>query len=243
MIQLEFITESIINNKVIRFAKFGDGEYGSSIGNSGANCDSDVLFPELGVALNKAFVILAKTSNTYIGMWPLKRNIEFYENLYKPVPWVQYMILLRSNPENDVEDYKRAHEAHMYNFVKAIQDCPRKKIYVCNQKNARLCSVFRSEHVLIPKNCWFLKYNEIMKTILRMCTPDTIVLFSGGICSKVAIAELAEKMPTVSALDIGSSFDCLARGKETRSYQFNYQQEIAYYNDLLPNNWLDTIPL
>jgi len=249
-IRTEFITEAIKNNQVVRFAKFGDGEYACSLGYQGANCDGDIYFPELSNALKEAFIILAQTPNTYLGEWREKIPHEFYANLFftrtgkdpELIPWVDYHLFIRSSHEHDVEDFRRAHEKHMYNFVEAIRNSPRKKIYVCNQQNARLCQVFEAEHIEIPENCWILKYKEVFEQILKSSTPDAIVLFSGGLCSKVAIADLARHAPTITCLDIGSSFDCLARGRPSRSYQFNYFEEVYYYAGLLPHNWLITTP-
>ena len=250
-IRTEFITEAIKNNQVVRFAKFGDGEYACCLGEQGQNCDGDIYFPELSRALKEAFLILAQTPNTYLGEWREQVPHDFYANLFSTrtgknpmmISWVDYHLLLRSSHQHDVEDFQRAHEKHMYNFVEAIRNSTRKKIYVCNQQNARLCQVFNAEHVEIPENCWVLKYKEVFEQIIRLCTPDTIVLFSGGLCSKVAIADLARHAPTVTCLDVGSSFDCLARGTQSRSYQFNYFEEINYYSGLLPENWLATTPL
>jgi hypothetical protein len=249
LIRTEFITEAIKNNQVVRFAKFGDGEYACSLGQKGSNCDGDVYFPELSRALNEAFIILAQSPNTYLGMWHDEPAVKFYVELLQnrtgksQVPWVDYHLLLRSAHRHRADDYERAQSKVMYNFVEAIRKSPRKKIYVCNQQNARICQVFEAEHLEIPENCWVLKYKEVFEQIIRLCTPDTIVLFSGGLCSKVAIADLARHAPTVTCLDVGSSFDCLARGTQSRSYQFNYFEEIDYYSGLLPGNWLATTPL
>jgi hypothetical protein len=102
--------------------------------------------------------------------------------------------------------------------------------------------VFEAEHIEIPENCWVLKYQQVFEQILRSATPDAIVLFSGGLCSKVAIADLARHAPTVTCLDLGSSFDCLARGTPSRAYQFHFFEEVDYYKGLLPVNWIQTTP-
>ena len=181
-------------------------------------------------------------------MWHDEPAVKFYEELLQnrtgksQVPWVDYHLLLRSGHRHRADDYERAQTKVMYNFVEAIRNSPRKKIYVCNQQNARLCQVFEAEHVEIPENCWVLKYQQVFEQILRSATPDAIVLFSGGLCSKVAIADLARHAPTITCLDVGSSFDCLARGAPSRSYQFHFFEEVDYYSGLLPQNWLTTTP-
>jgi len=129
-IRTEFITEAIKKNQVVRFAKFGDGEYACCLGQQGQNCDGDVYFPELSRALNEAFIILAQTPNTYLGEWREQVPHEFYANLFS----------------------------------------------------------------------------------------------------------------TRTGKDLGSSFDCLARGTPSRAYQFHFFKEVDYYAGLLPQNWLATTP-
>lgn len=246
-VDTSFFTECLLTKKPVSFVKMGDGEYACAIGEQGANCDGDVYFPELGSALRLAFVDLAQKPNVYIGRWhmtPNDRHVAewfnrfFEEKTNKPateIPWVNYHCFIK--------DAERSKKPDIFNFVKAIQQDTRKKIYVCNEWNARLCEVFGAEHVLVPPNCWITKYDSVMNEILGKLTPDAIVLFSAGICSKVAVAHLLQLCPTLTCLDIGSNFDCLARGKSTRAYQGNFFQEFDYYKELLPANWLENTEL
>ena len=244
-IDTHFFTECLRTKIPINFVKMGDGEYACAIGEQGANCDGDVYYPELGSALRKAFLDLAQKSNVYIGRWHMNPSDchvaewfnSFFENqLQKPsamIPWVNYHCFIK--------DSERAKKPDILNFVKAIQEDTRKKIYVCNEMNAKLCSVFGADHVLVPPNCWVTQYDSVMNEIVSKLTPDAIVLFSAGICSKVAIANLLQIFPHLTCLDLGSNFDCLARGKATRAYQGNFFEEYEYYRSVLPNNWLETM--
>ena len=246
-IDTPFFTDCLRNQIPVSFVKMGDGEYACALGEQGQNCDGDVYFPELGSALRKAFLDLAQHENVYIGRWhmtPGDRHVanwfnDYFEQQTKKssdnIPWVNYHCFIK--------DSERAQKSDIFNFVKAIQEDTRKKIYVCNEWNARMCDVFRAEHVLVPPNCWITKYDSVMNDILSKLTPDAIVLFSAGICTKVAIANLLQLCPTLTCLDIGSNFDCLARGKSTRAYQGNFFQEFDYYKDLLPRNWLESTEL
>jgi len=231
------VTQHIRDGIPIRFAKFGDGEFECARGATGNNCDGDVYFPELGQQIQKSFVELAVAPNTYLGHWNIWDDVpNFFNTLYtqktglpsSDVPWVSYGLLLK--------DITRAHLPYMYDLVEAIQVSPRNKIYVCNDMNAKMCSVFRSKHLSIPPRCWFLEYDHIMNLLKEMCKehPDSIVLLSAGLCSKVAIADLVRTFPTITCLDFGSGFDCLCRGYMTRSYQGKFEVDLAYYKGLLP---------
>lgn len=242
VVDTNFFTACINANKPVRFVKWGDGEHACCVGQNGENCDGDKYFPELGEAMRVAFLKLALYPNTYYGRWHLGPNdahvAAFYNLLWEKltgrspaeVPWVNYHCLLR--------DAERGRKPDMRNLVRAIQSNKRKKIYVCNKENARLCKVFGADHVEVPKNCWFLYYDKVMEDIKSKLTPDCIVLFSAGLCTKVAIGNLVEANPGITCLDLGSSFDCLARGTPSRSYQGSYQEEVAYYVDVLPEGWV-----
>jgi hypothetical protein len=78
-----------------------------------------------------------------------------------------------------------------------------------------------------------------MNILKPMCDPDSIVIFSSGLCSKVAIADLVETFPEITCFDFGSSFDLLSRGVQTRSYQGSFEDEVNYYKDILPENWVE----
>ena len=240
VIDTHFFTACIKADKPVRFVKFGDGEFACAAGQQGENCDGDQYFPELGDGLRRAFCDLAVTPNCYIGRWHLKDRYvsDFFEKVFNTntqkstelIPWVNYHCLLK--------DEERSHRQDMFYLVKAIQESPRKKIYVCNESNARLCRVFGATHVAIPPRCWITEYESVLKQILAACEPNSIVMFSAGLCTKVAVANLLQMIPTLTCLDFGSSFDLLARGKSTRSYQGSYETEKAYYKDLLPADWV-----
>ena len=246
VIDTNYFTACINANKPVRFVKWGDGEYACAVGQEGANCDGDKYFPELGEAMRTAFLKLAQIPNTFFGRWHLGPNdthvSSFFTLLWETIkgrpaseiPWVNYHCLLR--------DAERGRKPDMLNFVKAIRSNQRKKIYVCNEKNARLCKVFGAEHVEVPMNCWFTYYEKIMEEIKSKITPDCIVLFSAGLCSKVAVGNLVESNPDITCLDLGSSFDCLARGTPSRSYQSSFDQEVAYYASVLDADWAVTTP-
>lgn len=242
IIDTNYFTACINANKPVRFVKWGDGEYACSVGQSGQNCDGDKYFPELGQSMREAFVKLTQYPNTFFGRWHLRQNdahVAAYFNLLwetathkqaSEIPWVNYHCLLR--------DDERSHRPDMLNLVKAIRNNQRKKIYVCNKKNALVCKMLNAEHVEVPVNCWYLFYEKVMQDIKSKITPDCIVLFSAGLCTKVAIAELGESNPGITCLDFGSSFDCLARGEPSRSYQRSFGEEVAYYAEVLPAEWV-----
>lgn len=241
VVDTNYFTACLNANRPVRFVKWGDGEYACVIGEQGANCDGDKYFPELGIAMQRAFLKLANKPNVFYGRWHLTPNdahvARFFNQFWEKnigrsaaeIPWANYHCLLR--------DAERGRKPDMLNFVKAIQKNPRKKIYVCNRQNAKLCKVFGADHVEVPPNCWYLFYDQVMEEIKKKSTDDCIVLFSAGLCSKVAVAELVEAYPGITCLDLGSSFDCLARGTPSRSYQGSFQEEMVYYAEVLPADW------
>lgn len=245
-IDTNYFTACINANKPVRFVKWGDGEYCCMLGVEGTNCDGDKFIPALGDAMRSAFLHLTQAPNTMFGRWhlgPFDIRVSNYLNtlwettMGRPIseiPWVNYHCLLR--------DAERARKPDMLNFVHAIQSNPRKKIYVCNTKNARLCQLFGAEHVEVPMSSWFLCYEKIMEEIKSKITPDCIVLFSAGLCTKVAVSHLVESNPGITCLDLGSSFDCLARGIPSRSYQGSFHEEVAYYASVLDADWVVTTP-
>lgn len=245
VVDTNFFTACINANKPVRFIKWGDGEFQICIGDQGANCDGDIYFPELGEKIRIAFLKLAFIPNTYYGCWHTSgfdgRVKRFFDSMWETlvklpasyVPWVHYHCLLR--------DAERGRKPDMLNLMKAIQANQRKKIYVCNKKNSKLCRVINAEHVEVPEKCWFLHYDTVMQDIKSKITPDCIILFSAGLCTKAAIAELVETNPGITCLDFGSSFDCLTRGITSRSYQGSFQEEVAYYSEILPADWIERI--
>jgi hypothetical protein len=233
MVDTNYFTECVVSGKPVCFVKYGDGEYECAIGKQGHNCDGDRYLPELREKLKESFVKLCQTPNTYIGQWHLsdKYISDFFETLHPNPPWVNFHCLLR--------DQERAASPDLLNLVKAIRDSPKKKIYVSNISNARMSKIFKSENVIVPNNTWFNHYEFIMNILKPMCDPDSIVIFSSGLCSKVAIADLVETFPEITCFDFGSSFDLLSRGVQTRSYQGSFEDEVNYYKDILPENWVE----
>lgn len=245
VVDTNFFTACINANKPVSFVKWGDGEFACVAGHQGENCDGDKYFPELGEAMRKAFLKTAWHPNVYYGRWHLTPNDAHVAASFNAfwamntgrysseIPWVNYHCLLR--------DAERGRKPDMLNLMKAIQANQRKKIYVCNKRNSKLCRVIDAEHIEVPEKCWFLHYDTVMNEIKSKITPDSIILFSAGLCTKVAISELLETNPGITCLDFGSSFDCLTRGITSRSYQSSFHEEVAYYSEILPLDWVSTI--
>jgi len=73
-----------------------------------------------------------------------------------------------------------------------------------------------------------------------MTDPCNIILTSGGMASKVLIADLMLENDKNIYIDIGSALDLIATKKDSRGYM-HYDEMKHYFNDLLPNNWEDPI--
>ena len=82
---------------------------------------------------------------------------------------------------------------------------------------------------------WFVAFESIIESLKKQITDNCIVLTAAGMGSKVLIAELLKTNPTISCIDIGSSFDFLCQMKNTRNRTHTYDEIYNYYKDLLPN--------
>jgi hypothetical protein len=232
---LRVLTKKLENNENIIFTKYGDGEYNCMIGRSGHNSDNDFYHPWLAHALKRSLIGLAKKPNTYIGRWPDVVVPRYCDGIVKKhsrsleIPWVSYHLILN-------HDVFLKHD-YMYNFVKLIIHSKKKKILICNHKNARIKDFFRADvFIEIPSTNWSYEYNKWKNIVEKNVENGCIVLISGGMCSKVLINDITDKY-NLTFIDLGSGFDLLARKVDSRGWKHTYEDEIKYYKDLLPLNW------
>ncbi len=235
---LTLISKMELGENVI-FTKYGDGEYQCMIGEQGHNCDYDSYHPWLARELEKALISLCSKPNTYIGKWWTSEQggtsaVHEYCNTIASrngvvVPWAWYHLAFNGD---EFLDYN-----YMYQFVKFIINTKRKKILVCNHLNSRMTSFFRADvYVEIPTDSWSFEYSKWKDALEQHLEKDALVLISAGLCSKVLINDITNKHE-ISCVDLGSSFDWLARRKPSRSQDHIYAQEVEYYKDFFPLGW------
>lgn len=217
------------------FTKFGDGEYHCMRGEIGCNCDQDTYHQWMGDELKKALVGLSKKRNAYIGKWWTSNVSDFCNAVAKEsgvtVPWTWYHVFM--NDDNVFNfDYMRQ-------FMKFIVATKRKKILVCNGRNSRLQSFFKTDaYVEIPSRNWSFDYEKWRDKVQQHVEKDCIVLISAGMCSKILINEITDKTD-LTCIDLGSSFDILGGKFRSRDFQHAYEAEWWYYKDFIPQEWSD----
>lgn len=234
--QLEFllqVVEKLQAGENVIFTKYGDGEYNCMKGDRGCNVDSDAYHPWLASALKQALISLSNKPNTYIGRWWTPDAVNYCDVLAAQhgtrVPWAWYHLFMN-------DDNFLAHN-YMYEFVKFVVETDRKKIILCNSMNKKMKVFFRADVLIeIPSSSWSFEYAKWKNILEAHVEQNSIILISGGLCSKVLIDDITNEY-NVTFIDLGSSFDLLCRDKKTRPWNHNLADELKYYKDLLPENW------
>ncbi|MFA6066653.1 MAG: hypothetical protein WC707_05735 [Candidatus Babeliaceae bacterium] len=229
---LEIINKLARGENVI-FVKYGDGEYNCMVGRQDCNADGDSYHSWLGNSLQRALISLAHKPNTYIGKWWNANVYEAFDEFARQnsvtIPWAWYHMVI-----NDDESLKID---YMHKFVDFIIHAKRKKILICNSTNARIKDFLRADvYIEIPPRNWSFEYNAWKKIIESHIEQDAIVLISAGMCAKVLVDDLTNAY-NITCVDLGCSFDILGGKKNTRGWAHSYQDELVYYQDLLPQNW------
>ncbi len=258
---LEDLIKRITNNEQIIFVKCGDGEVecmkvtdsGMDIVSYGQNCDNDKYFPELSMELKAAFIYFINHNiynNIHIGKWHHRPESDYLSKLYyeinssnginKVIPFTNYHLVM-----NDKHGLKNN---HMYHFVKSLKESNDYiKIVISNQDNILLKELFSTPFfVETPASCLYLKIDEITNNINEIIEKEMkihknkriMLLTSCGLSAKVLIYRLFQKYNTLSAIDLGSSFDLLCKKRVTRTYQieYSYDEIYEYYKELLKKN-------
>jgi hypothetical protein len=251
------LNKKLSDGEKVIYTKYGDGEYQCmSLQHIGStNCDKDRYTYELGIELRKSFCNLCDRSekeNIFIGKWHTEEVFKFCCNLLydyyisnnkelKPVPFVNYHFCQ--------VDYNYNKNNNLLEFVRTIKNANKIKIIISNIRNKKLGLIFNGYYFIeIPENSWFANgyYNKLEENLINLLNVhnDAIVLIAGGLASKVIIANVSSKFENASFIDIGSSFDILASkiitrawGKENEDFPNNYENQLIYFKDILPENY------
>lgn len=214
------------------FVKYGDGEFNSANFYYGSNCDGTPYTKNLGIKLRESFVYNSKCLNSMIGAWHDTSHKNFWEALGNTnVNWVDFHTILIDN-STILNKCPNKHK-----LFKTIKETNLNKIYVANQNMQKAKDIFNIDyHVIINPSNWFeLEYNKIfnnIKTILEN-NPESLLLFSAGMGSKYLISELHKLFPKSLYLDVGSGFDKICTGIQTRSYNPDYGILKTYLSDII----------
>lgn len=227
------IVQKLEGGQNIIFTKFGDGECACMRGQYGHNCDNDTYHDWLGQALKDALINLSQKPNTYIGRWWSEEVYKYCDHLAIQkniiIPWVWYHLFLN--------DDKNLKFSYMFDFVRFIITTKRKKILLANKLNERLKDFFKvNVFIELPLQNWSFEYKKWKNLLEKEVEKDAVILIAGGMCSKVLIADISDKYD-LTFIDIGSSFDLLARKQKSRTCNYSYEDVFNYYKNLLPPDW------
>jgi len=214
----------------------------------GYNTDGDAFTPALGEHLKRSFIRLCDaaqngTENILIGRWHYRPEVTYLASCYydacvarsvvpADIPFADYHLI-----HND-DSYM--HEGDMFELVATIARARQCKVVFTNQKNRRMCDIFRTTSFIeIPQQCWYQHYNQYFKLLQEYLTQhsESIVIFSAGMACKALIADMFSQFPSTSFLDFGSAFDLLCQGYRTRLWKHKYADDYNYYKKLLPHDW------
>jgi hypothetical protein len=235
-----FLTNCIRYNIPISFSKYGDGEYNCVASIDSHNCDRDKYTEKLRKCLTDAFLYMVnKTENSFVGLWPNQSSQEFWENLSgKKVKWVDYhSIIIRQDDiliNRDVLNSK-------IDLFKSIQESTLKKIIICNKLLLKAALLFNTNYTIqIPFNNWFDDYIEsVIENVSNVIDKDGnhIVITCCGMGAKVIISELKKRFPKGIYLDFGSALDIICTKKDSRGFDYTYDDLKRELIDILPKDW------
>ena len=225
----------IRENEPVVFVKYGDGEILCMTGATGANCDNDPYTKPLANGLIQSLAYYIQHPYSYVGRWHgeegQQRMSWLLDQLQLSQPkWVDYHLVM-----NDDTAFLKP---NMRTFLITVQEVHRKKIIFSNAENIRMKELFKADsYITIPPRNWFAEFEKYFELVCSEISDNCIVFTAGGQGSKVLVACLLQKYPSITCIDIGSSFDFICQKKKTRAWQHEYEDQYKYYYDRLPEGW------
>jgi hypothetical protein len=110
-----------------------------------------------------------------------------------------------------------------YDALKSIDN----KVYVCPSKLNEAKHFLNCDILNIKENDAYSEYERIKDELLQ--SDYNVFIYSGGLMSKVLIADLMKEKPNTTHIDIGSGLDNLFIGI-TRKYQIDKTKAMSLYN-------------
>lgn len=204
----------IIEGKPFTFVKRGDGEEICMSGASGGNCDGHPYSAALAEKLKKAFDFFNAQENVFITIQD--------KDLKKVASNDVNMLLHRI--DSDLPALK--------SFFGTIRAQSRRKVYIGPQRMGMLAYMLKAEFIPVPLVNAFEKYDEILEKLKGKLQDGGIYMFSASMPAKSLIADALKINPTITCIDLGSSFDPLFVG-ETRSHQASKEELEKLYAEYL----------
>ena len=210
------LTEYVRTKTPCMMVKYGDGEEQSARGFSGKNCNDTPYTPALAKSVRESFLYNIQQPNAMVGKWyESKYWEELASTIGASVPYVDNGTAIFTKYDNPQQICEKVE------LYKAIRDSSMRKIYVANEFHHPACPIFRIDHLVeIHRSNWFEQsFDDVLAQTRALMEPgNTLVLLSGGIGAKYLLTELHRSFPTCLYIDIGSGFDKIVSGIDTRDY-------------------------
>jgi hypothetical protein len=216
-LDLTFFTERLSRNEPVSVARYGDGEMLAVLGTKGSNCDGSQYFPDLSEALRQTLEVPRDYLHCIAPKVTSRKNgltESSFHWITKHCPQVEWY---------DSEVFLNAMLAGT--LAPLIEVIEAKEILVVGNTHLRKAPLHYQEFVEIPTlNAW-LDYAFILDQVRARMHAANVVLFCGGMTSKVLIYDLYPTWgKTHFMLDFGSILD-QAVGVLSRSYSRRLKQE------------------
>jgi len=222
---LSTLCDKINNTDNFTLVKFGDGEFRNMISTNEEeyNCDGNNYYLDLGTDLIKAYIYYLSSENVYINRWHshVYSIQQLLDSIYcKSAKFVYYDLIVHKLPFDD----------SIVSFFKLIKNSKREKIYISNRDNIKhICPILKIDAAIEIPNVNSYKYkNEIFASVkeFMISKKDAIVLVSGGMFSKILIADCMNNSPQNTYIDIGSTFDGIYKWSRDFNCTEQYRTEL-----------------
>ena len=214
---ISFFIKCIQEKQSFVFAKYGDGEYNAAVQLPGGNCDGTLYTQQLGEGVKDSFRYITQHSNVYIGQWDDFNGVDkYFQSIVEtPVQWTNYNIFIFKSKEQFYEQ--------QLTFYKAIRECKKQKIYVCNPGMVERSTALLNLDTTIavdPVNWFESNYADILnRSISSVKDPNNVmILTSAGMGAKVLISDLHKLYPNATIIDVGSALDLMCSGRRSRNF-------------------------
>lgn len=239
-----YLTDCIINKIPVSFSKYGDGEYYCASGSISMthNCDLDIFTNKLqSEIINSIKFMVNERENSFIGLWKNDVNKSYWESLViNSIRWADYQTIIIHHDDVKNNDDNLRNKLNLY---KTIKYSTLKKIIICNPLLIRSEKLLNIDHMVhIPLRNWFDNHlDDVLNKTSSYITLDEpfILITCCGMGAKVIISEMSKKFPNGIYLDFGSAIDLICTKRNSRGWDYTYEEMKPFFNELLPDDWED----
>jgi hypothetical protein len=212
------------------FLRYGDGAMECMRGDSGQTCDGEGYSPTLGLALLRVWESVKHGENVYLGDWlsatfddskPDTRYATLYRALVGSVPrnWLHFEALLLMRES-----------APLVDFYRAVQDDPRRKLYMGPATHAGAALMLRAEFLDVPMGGLFHWADALGEYLAQ--NDFEILLYGAGMAGNIPVARCWERFPERTYIHLGSALDPLF-DRRTRRQQIQPARARYMFRHLL----------